>query len=203
MVGRLCDLGFAMIFYFLKNLRFITFKTRSWIRKDEVLLRTDLYDEEKKYSTAQPHLSPLGLSTFLRWNVRPSDIERRSSLVVLSFSADEPLTESGARCVLFIPRANARVLRFRPEIWSLTRTSLIVLLVAWLFQSVTRDDSIIKSIRIFSWTFAIFKNAKIRAQNKLHNTSNWCLIPSGLFYLKAIFAFYSSHLHDISCHFLL
>ena len=158
MVGRLCDLRFAMIFYLLKNLGFITFKTSSW--KDEVLLRTYLYDEEKKYSTTQPHLSPLGLSTFLRWNVRPSDIERRSSFVLLSFSADELLTESGARCVLFIPRANARVLRFRPEIWSLTRTSLIVLLVAWLFQSVTRDDSIIKSIRILSWTLRDFQECE-------------------------------------------
>ena len=78
-----------MIFYLLKNFRFISLKTSCEVIKNEVLLPTYLltlksywpfYDEEKKYSTTQPHLSPLGLSTFLRWNVKPRDTERRSSL---------------------------------------------------------------------------------------------------------------------------
>lgn len=53
----------------------------------------------------------LGVATLSRWNVRPSDIERRSRFGSSVVFADKLLAESGTRCVLFISSANARVLR--------------------------------------------------------------------------------------------
>lgn len=88
---------------------------------DEVLLPTclltlksywPLYDEqEEKCSSTQPHLSPLGW-LLSRGGMCDQVISKEGQgLVLLSFSADKLLAESGTRCVLFISSANARVLR--------------------------------------------------------------------------------------------
>lgn len=131
----------------------------------------------------------LGVATLSRWNVRPSDIERRSrfgSSVVFGWQTTR--REWNTLCFVYIERQRARFTA--SEIWS----SLTVVLVAWLFQSVTRDDSIIKSIRIFvvhSPRFSRMRRFELWTNVTEQAVDIKCLIPSDSFYFRAIFAFYS------------